>query len=261
MWSSGRASGAVVAVILLGWAAAAPAATIPFSSNFDSDTVGATSATGFTGGGSSIYTIVQQAVGDNALQAASSVNSGSQGVSLTNAAGNPVSLTSDVRLVSLVNGGTGAAANFGFGMYGDTANFSSGSQYRILVNTLGTGAGKPFLVRNGTNVTTSDTGTAVAIANGSDYTLTATATPVGGTLVLSASVTDGTNTYTINYTDSSPLTGTFFGYRTATAGTGTSETVQYDNFAATFVPEPGTLGVVALASLFLTRRFRWRRHS
>jgi hypothetical protein len=235
----------------------AHAALAPFNANFDSDTVGSTTPTGFTAGGAAIYSIVQQSPGDNALQAVSSVSSGSEGVSLTNIAGNILTLSTDATLTSLTAGSTGPAANFGFGMFGSSSNFSAGTEYRVLLTTIGT-SGVLSFVRNGTNQTTTPTGTPVSVAPGTNYNINVTATPVGSTLVFHATATDGTNTTVTDYIDSSPLTGTWFGYRTATAGSGTSETVQYDNFSATTtVPEPGTIGLLSAgAGLLLMRRRR-----
>jgi hypothetical protein len=252
--------GAIVLCGAVGCAGLAGAAVMPFSDNFNADTVGATTIPNFTGGGAAIYSIVEQTPGDNALQAVSSVSSGSEGISFSNASGNPITLSTDARLVNIA-GGTGASANFGFGLFGDTANFSAGTQYRLLLGTIGN-TGTLFLVRNGTNITTGAvvSGTPVTIANGTDYTLTATVTPttVSGNpaLAFHATATDGTNTTVYDYTDTSPLTGTFFGYRTATATTGTTETLQYDNFSATLAPEPASLALIALAAVLPMRRRR-----
>jgi hypothetical protein len=240
----------------IGWTGAAGAAVMPFSDNFDADTVGATTIPNFTTGGTAIYSIVQQSGADNALQGASNTNSGSEAISFSNAAGNPVTLTSDARLTGLVNGGTGAAANFGFGLFGGTADFSTGSQYRVLLGTIGT-VGTLSIVRNGTNVTGTISGSALTIAAGTDYTLSVTATPsANNTLAFHATASDGTRTTVFDYIDSAPLTGTFFGYRTATAAAGTSETVQYDNFSATLTPEPASLALIGLGGLALLRRRR-----
>jgi hypothetical protein len=242
-------------VAVVAWANLAGAATIPFTDNFDADTIGATTIPGWTAGGSSIYSIVEQTPGDNALQGASAINSGSQGISFTNAVGNAITLSTDARLTNLVSGGAGASANFGFGLFGDTANFSSGTQYRLLLGTIGN-AGTLFVVKNGVNQTSVITGQALTIATGTDYTITATVTPVASTLVFHATATDGTKTTILDFTDATPLTGTFFGYRTATAATGTTETVQYDNFSIALAPEPASLSLVGVAGLVLVRRRR-----
>jgi len=257
--------GAALLTGAMGWPGAASAAVMPFSYNFDADTVGATTIPNFTAGGAAIYSIAEQSPGDNALQAISNTNSGSEGVSLTNASGNAITLSTDARLVNLVTGASGAAANFGFGLFGNSANFSAGTEYRLLLGTIGN-VGTLFIVRNGTNATTGVvSGAPVTIANGTDYTLTATVTPttVGGNAALAfhATATDGTHTTVYDYTDASPLTGTFFGYRTATAATGTSETVQYDNFSATLAPEPGSLALIALAAGALLPNRRRRRRA
>jgi hypothetical protein len=246
------------AVILAALAGSAGAATIPFVTNYDGDAVGTTPPSGFTAGGTTAYTIVQQAVGDNAAQAASAANSGSIGVSLTNTAGNALTISTDAKLTALTNGGTGAAANFGFGLFGQSANFSAGTEYRLLLTTIGT-SGVLSIVRNGTNITSGVSGQAVSVAVGTDYTITVTATPQGnGSLSFHATATDGTKTTIFDYNDPTPLTGTFFGYRTATALAGTTQTVQYDNFSVTGtpVPEPGAVGVVAIAGAMMGRRRR-----
>jgi hypothetical protein len=109
-------------------------------------------------------------------------------------------------------------------------------------------------------VTGTTSGQAVTIATGTDYTLSVTATPQSdGSLAFHATATDGTKTTVFDYTDPTPLTaGTFFGYRTATNGAGTTETVQYDNFSVTGtpVPEPASLGLAAVvgAGALMRRR-------
>jgi hypothetical protein len=243
-------------------ATSAGAATIPFTDNFDADPLGTSPPTGFTAGGATTYSVVQQSGADNAAQAASSANSGSIGVSLTNVTDNALTLSTDARLTALTSG-TSPAANFGFGLFGQSANFSANTEYRVLFTTIGTN-GTIGIVRNGTNVTGTTSGQAVPIAVGTDYTLTVTATPqANGSLAFHATGTDGTKTTIFDYTDPTPLTGTFFGYRTATNGAGTTETVQYDNFSVTGtpVPEPAGLGLAALAGATALTRCRRRRRA
>jgi hypothetical protein len=217
----------------------ARAALVPFTDNFNGDTVGSTTPTGFTAGGAAIYSIVQQSPGDNALQGApTGAASGSEGISFTNIAGMILSLSTDARLTALT-AGTSPSANFGFGLFGQSANFSSSTEYRLLL-------------------TTAVSGTPVSVAVGTNYTINVTATPVGNIMAFHATASDGTNTTVADYIDPSALTGTFFGYRTATAGTGTVETVEYDNFTATATtPEPGSIGLLGgVAGMLLMRRRR-----
>jgi hypothetical protein len=99
-WSGRRkgfltAAGLAVALALAG---SANAATIPFTDNFDSDALGTTPPTGFTAGGATTYSVVQQSGADHAAQAASVANSGSIGVSLTNVTNNALTISTDARL-------------------------------------------------------------------------------------------------------------------------------------------------------------------
>jgi hypothetical protein len=237
----------------------AHAATIPFTDTFDSDPVGSAPPAGFTVGGGAIYSIVEQTSGDNALLGSvSGANSGSMAVSLTNAVGNPITLSTDAKLVSLASG-TSPSANFGLGLFGSSANFSdttTASQYRLLLTTVSGTVGGLSLVKTGTTLSGTNGGSLLSVAPNTDYTIAVTVTPVGGSLVFHATASDGTNTRTLDVTDATPLSGTFFGYRTATAGTGTNEAVQYDNFSVTLAPEPGALGVVAAGMMMLGRRRR-----
>jgi hypothetical protein len=64
------------------------------------------------------------------------------------------------------------------------------------------------------------------------YTLSAIVTYYEGTLTLQGVLYDDANTLAVTSFDTAPLTGTYFGYRTAmnTAGVPTVITVRYDNF-------------------------------
>jgi hypothetical protein len=69
-------------------------------------------------------------------------------------------------------------------------------------------------------------------------------------------LTDGTNTSSISFADTTPLTGQFFGLRDRPTAAGSSLDADFDNFAITAVPEPATAGMLAVGVHFLARRRR-----
>lgn len=92
------------------------------------------------------------------------------------------------------------------------------------------------------------------------YTLTLQGTyDLSGILTLNFSISDGTLTKTVTLTDTTPLTGEFFGYRNriSDGGSGKAVDANFDNFA--IVPEPGTVSILIVGGLSLFVRLRSRR--
>ena len=92
------------------------------------------------------------------------------------------------------------------------------------------------------------------------YTLTASMSYTDTTLNFAVTLSMGATTITMNASDTTPKTGTYFGVRTAVSANGTGNLtgldVDYDNFNLTIVPEPATAGLCALGALGLLRRNR-----
>lgn len=110
----------------------------------------------------------------------------------------------------------------------------------------------------GTLGTATYVGTTITPQTGVSYTLTLRGVYNSATNIsIFGSISDGTNTLTASVTDSSALTGSNFGMRTAiaanTSGT-TTETISYTGFSLEGIPEP-TAPTLALATIgFLSLR-------
>ncbi len=239
-------------------ASAAPI-VLPYAETFDSYAVGNTAVNNFTESNTAAYTIVNNGVsGDNqyhaSISSASGAGNGSAGVQITNAVGNAFHIQTDI-IVRTFTAPTGSTTNLGLGLFGDTADFSAGNQYRLLYTTANPTAGnigKLTLTKtsgSGLGGTLSST-SAIAVAVGAILTLSADISYTGSTLNINGSLTDGVNTITLAATDTSPLVGQFFGYRTAVnaAGGTATEAADYDNFSV--VPEPGATSVIMAVGLF-----------
>ena len=91
------------------------------------------------------------------------------------------------------------------------------------------------------------------------YTMSLEASTSGGNLNLDASLTDGVDTISVSGTDTTPLTGSYFGLLNQTfadAATGTNRVgvdVSFDDFAIT-IPEPASLMLLGIGSLLVLSR-------
>jgi hypothetical protein len=92
------------------------------------------------------------------------------------------------------------------------------------------------------------------------YTLTVKGWYTGGTLNFEYKLSDPSqSTITITGSDTTPLTGTYFGvrFRNGASSTTTTATIDYDNFSISVVPEPSAIslcGIGGFLSLVVARK-------
>lgn len=202
----------------------------------------------------------------------------SSSLSLTNMGTVAFTLTSQVTVTSF-GSPNGNGLTLGFGLFGLSSNFSgsnAASAYYLAdwaVATTGAGSGSVRVIALGdtTGVTTT-TGLAddnssssiLAATLGTTYTLKVDGVYSGSTLNLTLGIYDAAGTTQIGTSatlaDTSPLAGTFFGYRDRVGIAGGTFTAAYDNFGVSAVPEPSSFALLAFSSgltaLALRRRFR-----
>jgi hypothetical protein len=220
------------------------AGTAPLSETFDDNL-----ADGFTQAGTSgVYSLQAQSPSGYAYRATLASGTGhttaSSGLVIDNVAGTAFSVTTQLVITSLTAPGSGSI-NAGLGLFSSTADFSTGSQYRLLYQLSSGNAGQLLLLRNGTTIAQS---TALMPPRlNITYTLRAYVSYASGTATIRGQLSDDANTIAVTATDNAPLPGLYFGYRTALnpSGGATSVTINYDNFAVAPTPttpagDPGT---------------------
>jgi len=242
------------------------AALVPYNQNFDGLTAGTDiSSSGFTEAtatGTADYSLTGTALNATVSSASGGANRAA-GIDITDLGGvtnRNFVVTTDF----ILNSSTGSASsttNFGLGILGDTANFSTGNQYRILYTAYqnGTANNTLSIVENTTTQATS-AGT-ITEFNGMAGTITVTGTyNLSGHLQLDAVLTSGSSSITASFLDTTPKNGTFFGYRTAVNASGSSASldVTYDNFSV--IPEPTTFLGLALTGC-VACLYRKRKHA
>lgn len=241
-------------------AVAAQGAVIPYSNDFSG-----------TGSNTAFPTANTVTPGQWSLSGGKYTNSYTPGTSttssssiqLTNVSGSNFTITTQFTLNSAaVPTGSGGASQMGFGFLGALPGFSSSYYIADLyytTNGVNSGSGQTgtlrLLEQGGTAGFSANNGLAIApgaatnyaLAFNTPYTLQLTGVYSGGNLNLTLSLLDGNGNQigtSATATDTTPLTGEYFGYRNRVA-TGSSISVSYDNFAV--VPEPGTNGLMLLA--------------
>jgi hypothetical protein len=201
---------------------AAQAAVFPHAEDFN-DGVANNFITAGSGG---IYTVTGQP-GVYGYQA--SVNStgplnGSTAISITAVASTGYEISTKFTLSSF--SGTGAA-NVGVGFLGDSADFSAGTQYRLLYQLAGSDAGRIHLFRNGSVISYS-TGS-IAPAVGQEYTIKVRVIPANGSYIIRGTLSAGTASIATETSQATLHTGSYFGYRTAVNASNVN--VIYDDFS------------------------------
>lgn len=208
------------------------AVSAPFSETFDSYQV-----TEFTHAGTSgAYRLEAQAPSGYAYRATLASTTGhttaSSGVQIDNVAGTAFSVATELEISSLAAPNS-ASVNAGLGLFSNTTDFSTGSQYRLLYQLSSGNAGKLVLLRNG--VTVARSAAILPPRLNQTYTLRAHVSHSSGSIRIKGQLSDDSNTIALSATDDAPLPGIFFGFRTALAPSGamTNVTVNYDNFSVT----------------------------
>ncbi|MEM6550704.1 MAG: hypothetical protein AAF750_01005 [Planctomycetota bacterium] len=203
---------------------------------------------------------------------------GSAALEFTNVGSGGVVITSDFnfdgRTVSTL--GTRAAVTAGLAAYGSTGDFGTDSHYRLTyvlddpnrngvagVTGLDNGIGNGVLVLEeigGDGQIDAVSAGSLAVSTSADYSFAFSIAIVGGVAEITASITDGVDTINVSGTDTTPLTGDFFGYRTEIAGSGNTVTadLDFDNYAINVIPEPASLTLLAAAGLCITLHRRPR---
>ena len=265
-----RHLGATLAGALLTSLHGLSAAVIPYTNDFS----GTGSNTAFTSENTDAeWTVTGGAYVFNYTN--TTITPSTASISLTNASN--IAFTMETQFtVSSVGSVNSNGATLGFGLFGANTTFSgSASSAYYLADWQVANSGTPGNLRivalgdttGFTNTPTSVDANAgsstLAVTLGTTYTLRLVGTYSGSTLNMTLGVYDATGTTQIGSSaiasDTSPLTGTNFGFRNRVGLGGGTFTANFDNFAV--VPEPGSaalllLGCSAVTALALKRRAR-----
>ena len=221
----------------------------------------ATDVADFTAAGT--WTLNTSGSGTYSNVISASSTSGTAAVQVTNLA----SQNFIVSTAFTVNSIAGPSTTVGFGAFGSTASFAAPS-YLADVNAGSTTGGNStirILELNSPNTTIASVTTASGGLNflvaGNNYTLTLEGEYVSSDLKLTLTLVNLTTniTTTITGTDTTPLSGQFFGFRNRTGSGASNLDVSFDNFSVV-VPEPASATLLAMSTLFLTCRRRKNLH-
>jgi len=263
-------TGSLLSALILAAAASAQAATITYTNNFS----GTGANTAFTTENAD----ANWALGSGAYQfsfTSTAVAASSANLAITNASATSFVMESKFTITSFGlfnNNGT----TIGFGLFGaDTAfSGSAGSPYYLadwtVANSASTNVGKLRILSltdpagfTAVDSTADDNAlsTQAATAN-TTYTLRLTGTYSSGTLNLSLGIFNSSGLTQIGSSatavDTSPLTGTAFGYRNRVGIGGGSFNTSFDDFSITAVPEPATWAMLC-GGLFVLGAVAYRR--
>ena len=161
---------------------------------------------------------------------------------------------------------TGNSSSLGLALFGANAAFSGAAAtpyYLADFNINGSAAnlGRMRIVALGdTSGFTSVTGIAGPVVSaGNTYELRVTASYSGGTLSMTLQMYDDLGNALCasgTATDTSPLTGQFFGYRNRLVATSGTTSVSYHDFSVVELPEPTSIALLSGIIVLGGRRFR-----
>jgi hypothetical protein len=204
-----------------------------------------------------------------------SVEASATSLEIANAAGQPFVLQTKFTVTSAgtVNN---VAQTLGFGLFGANAAFGGTNvssayylaDFEYANGTSGVSEGKLRILSLGDTAGFTAIQDGLADANVADeklsvelnttYILRLVGTYAGSTLNMSLALFDETGTTQIGTSaiasDTSPLTGTYFGYRNRHSIGGGTLSIDFDDYS--LVPEPASLAVAGLGGLMLIRRRR-----
>ncbi len=260
-WNRSLSAGLSVAVMLAGGFSSelhADVVTVPYSEDF-------ASSTSLDGYPDIAFTTTPSPTNDWSINAerahlrlltASQI--GAASVQLSSPVTTPITVSTELRVPQLAGG-----SDVGLALFGSSPDFALNTAHYLLDI-------RP-LAKTMRIVKMTSTGSAVEIVSattipgfnwdGPVYQLIAEATPSDSGLALKLTVFNVATpeqSTTVSGTDTSPLTGTYFGLRSRSgAGDGLIR-VYYDDFS--IVPEPASLGLLLAGGLVMGLRRRQGRH-
>jgi len=250
---------AIVASLSIAGAQGASSAVIPYTNDFS----GTGSNTAFpnenldanwaVSGGSYVFN-----------NSSTSVGPSSASIQLTNV-GNAFTIETQFSVGSSSFSTNANGITLGMGVLGSDANFTgtSAATSYYLVDWLIAAPTAPGTLRivslpdNGgfnasnTSVDDNSSSSSLAVNLNSTYTMRLDGVYSGSTLVMTLSLYNASGAQigaSATATDTSPLAGTYFGYRNRMGLSGGSLNANFDNFSVTAVPEPGTVTMLALGA-------------
>jgi hypothetical protein len=199
----------------------------------------------------------------------------SASIPITNATGEPIIMQTQFVVSTSGSVNAGFADTLGFGLFGLDPAFTGAAvgnayylaDFNYAHGTVATAEGLLRILSLGDSAgfTAGPTGladdnagsTTLAVVPGNTYWLRLTTTYTGPTINMTLSLFDSTGSTQIGTSatasDTSPLTGTNFGYRNRTPIAGGTTTIDFDNFR--IMPDPTTaLAVLGLCGFLLRRR-------
>ena len=162
----------------------------------------------------------------------------------------------------ITDGPTGSNAIAGVGALGSVVDLNAGDRYQLFYRASHSTLNETLALTSVDGGTQTSSGTLAAVI-GHKYTLTLEGTYSGGTLTLTGTLldTDTLNSITVSGTDTTPSTGTYFGYRVSAytaigSGDDSSITADFDNFSVEGVPEPTSLSLLGMSAAVVALRRR-----
>ncbi len=246
-----------IASLFIGTAISNAAVLANYSNDFTTDVADFTTAGG-------TWTLNTSGSGTYSNVISASSTSGTTAVQVTNMAGQNFVVST----AFTVNTISGPSTTVGFGAFGSTASFAAPS-YLADVNAGSTTGGNSTIrileLNSPSNTSiasfTTPSGGLNFLVAGNRYTLTLEGEYVSSDLKLTLTLVNLTTniTTTITGTDTTPLTGQFFGFRNRTGSGASNLDVSFDNFSVV-IPEPASATLLAMSALLLSCRRRKNLH-